>query len=145
MNGLRPPVLDDFGLLAAIRWHSDLFSKRTGIAVFVQTEELFPRMNKNMETALFRISQEALMNTAKHAHTLNVTIRLWWDDGIFKFDIIDEGKGINPVSLSPKKDGTGWGMKIMRERTEQFGGTFQVDSIPGKGTTISIKLPLEVV
>ena len=145
MNGLRPPVLDDFGLLAAIRWHSDLFSKRTGIAVFVQTEELFPRMNKNMETALFRISQEALMNTAKHAHTLNVTIRLWWDDGIFKFDIIDEGKGLNPVSLSPKKDGTGWGMKIMRERTEQFGGTFQVDSIPGKGTTISIKLPLEVM
>ena len=143
MVGLRPPMLDDFGLLAALRWHADLFSKRTGVEVSIQADEPFPRFMIEKETALFRISQEALMNVSKHAATQNVTIRLRKTDGMIIFDVIDKGKGLLAAKPSLNQTGSGWGMTIMRERAELNGGNFQVDSTPGKGTTVSVVMPLE--
>lgn len=143
MVGLRPPVLDDFGLLAALRWHADLFSKRTGIEVTIQAEEPFPRLTTEKETALFRISQEALMNASKHTATQIVKIKLRSTGGMVWFDVVDEGNGFLPAPPSLNQTGSGWGMRIMRERAELMGGHFHVDSAPGKGTTISVVMHLE--
>jgi len=145
MVGLRPPMLDDFGLLAALRWHADLFSKRTGVEVSIQADEPFPRFMIEKETALFRISQEALMNVAKHASTQNVTIKLRKTDGMIMFDVVDMGKGLSAAKSSVNRTGSGWGMTIMRERAELNGGNFHVDSTPGKGTTVSVEMPMEVI
>lgn len=139
MADLRPPVLDDFGLIAAIRWHAHLFLNRTGIAVIVLADDSFPRLMMEKETALFRISQEALMNASKHAGTEIVTIRLKIADGMVRFTVVDDGNGFN----SHIQEGSGWGMKIMRERAELVGGNFRVDSAPGKGTVLSVSVPLE--
>jgi len=143
MAGLRPPALDDFGLLASLRWHAELFSKRNGIVVTVQAEEPFPRLTIEKEIALFRIAQEALMNVSKHAATERVTIKLRITEGLVRLTVADEGDGFLPTSSSLNPGGSGWGMTIMRERAELNGGKFQVDSAPGKGTTISVVMPLE--
>jgi signal transduction histidine kinase len=142
MANLRPPVLDDYGLVSALRWHSELFSTRSGIEVSVQYDELFPRLPPEVELALFRIAQEALMNTAKHAEAKKVTVTLGCDAGRVRFTIIDDGKGFTPPSTSHPQ-ASGWGMTIMRERAELAGGDFTIDSRPGQGSTITVEIPRE--
>jgi len=142
MASLRPPVLDDYGLVSALRWHSELFSARTGIDVAVQDDESFPRLPPEIELALFRISQEALMNTAKHADAKSVTITLGCDPDKVRFTVVDDGKGFTPPSTS-QPQASGWGMTIMRERAELVGGTFTCGSLPGQGTTVTVEIPLE--
>ena len=144
MTSLRPPVLDDYGLISALRWHSELFSARTGIAVSIQEEEVFPRLQPEVELALFRITQEALMNTVKHADATNVSISLKNDSGMVLFTVADNGKGFKPKA-SPHPQGTGWGVNIMRERAELIGADFTFDSSPGRGTTITVKIASEDV
>ena len=143
MSGLRPPVLDDYGLLAAIRWHAELFSTRTGIEVFIQADVCFPRLPVDKETALYRISQEALMNAAKHADARSVTITLRSDSGMVWFAVADDGKGFTTQAPARFQATSNWGMTIMHERAELVGGFFHVVSTPGKGTTVSVMLPLE--
>ncbi|MBK5274821.1 MAG: response regulator [Desulfuromonadales bacterium] len=144
MSGLRPPVLDDYGLLSALRWHAELFSSRTGIAVSIQADEPFPRLKTEVETALFRIYQEALMNTAKHAHAKTVTISLHLDNSRLLFTVGDDGTGSAPTPPSMRRM-PGWGMSIMRERAELIGGSFSVDSAPGQGTSVMVEIPMEGV
>jgi signal transduction histidine kinase len=142
MAGLRPPVLDDYGLVSALRWYSDIFSARTGIEVNIKDDGAFPRLQPEVELALFRISQEALMNTAKHADAETVTITLGCDSGTVRFTIVDNGKGFTPPStLHPQV--SGWGMTIMRERAELVGGHFTFDSQSGQGTTVTVEIPVE--
>jgi signal transduction histidine kinase len=142
MAGLRPPVLDDYGLVSALRWHSELFSARGGVNVSVQDSGLFPRLPPEVELALFRVAQEALMNTAKHAAAKSVTITLDCDQGRVRFTIADDGQGfIPPAVFHPRV--TGWGMIIMRERAELVGGHFTVDSQPGQGTVVTVDIRLE--
>lgn len=143
MAGLRPPMLEDFGLQATLRWHSDLFSKRSEIAVAFETDELFPRLAEEQETTLFRISQEALMNVVKHTDARIVTIKLRKAGGMIRFSVADDGEGFLPKGSSHIQNSSGWGLKIMRERAELIGGTFQVESVPGKGTTVSVVMPLK--
>jgi len=143
MVGLRPQVLDDYGLLATLRWHAELFSKRSDIVVTVETDETFPRLAMEKETALFRISQEALMNVLKHATARIVTINLRRSGGMIRFNVVDDGKGFLSEAPSLIRNGSGWGMKIMRERAELIGGFFHVNSASGRGTTISVILPQE--
>lgn len=145
MVGLRPPMLEDYGLQATLRWHADLFSKRNGIAVDFDTDELFPRLGDEQETTLFRISQEALMNVVKHANAHIVAITLRKADGMIRFSVFDNGEGFLPKEPSHIQNSSGWGVKIMRERAELIGGTFLVESVPGKGTTVSVIMPLKDV
>ncbi|MBW4056304.1 MAG: PAS domain S-box protein [Proteobacteria bacterium] len=145
MVGLRPPMLEDYGLLATLRWHADLFSKRNGIAVAFEADELFPRLTADQETVLFRISQEAHMNVIKHAAARTVTIKLRKSGGMIRFSVVDDGEGFLPKVPSHIQNSSGWGVKIMRERAELIGGTFQMESVLGKGTTVSIVMPLEDV
>jgi len=85
------------------------------------------------------------MNVAKHASTQNVTIKLRKTDGMIMFDVVDMGKGLSAAKSSVNRTGSGWGMTIMRERAELNGGNFHVDSTPGKGTTVSVEMPMEVI
>ncbi len=144
MAGLRPPVLDDYGLAAALRWHSDLFSSRTGISVTLHADELFPRLRPEVELALFRISQEALMNTAKHADAKKVTVTLTLENNTVLFTVADNGTGIKKPSSS-RQPCTSWGITIMRERAELAGAAFTFDLTPGRGAVVTVTLPMEGV
>lgn len=143
MAGLRPPVLDDFGLLAALHWHARFFSERTGVTVDVVAGDSFPRLTTEKETALFRIAQEALMNAAKHACVRSVTLTLETCDEAVRLVIADQGKGFMDGIFEPCRDDSGWGLKIMRERAKAIGGHFQVESEPGRGTTVSVTVPVK--
>jgi signal transduction histidine kinase len=144
MAGLRPPVLDDYGLASALRWHRELFSARTGISVSIQADEFFPRMPPEIELALFRIAQEALMNTAKHAHAKTVTTTLRYVPGMVHFSVADDGNGFT-ILATDHQHLSGWGMTIMQERAELVGGKFSYHSQSGQGTTVTVEIPLEVV
>jgi PAS domain S-box-containing protein len=139
MIRLRPPVLDDYGLLAALRWLADLFAKRTGIAVDIQMEEIEPRLSGEVELAFFRIAQEALTNITKHADASCVTLRLGRYEGRVRLLISDYGRGFESRLNKPSDPGVGWGLTIMRERAELVGARFCLDSKPGRGTVISVE------
>ncbi len=136
MGELHPPVLDDYGLFAALHWYGDQFSKRTDIAVLFEGEELEPRLASDVESALFHIAQEALTNVAKHAHAKTVTLTLERVDGSTRLIIADDGEGFDPGGDAPH----GWGMITMRERAESVGSRVRVDSAPGKGTRVIVEL-----
>jgi len=140
MSRLRPPMLDDYGLASALRWYADLFSRRTGITPRILIDETCPRLPVEKETALFRIAQEALTNTAKHACARNTTVFLGCRDGMLLLSIADDGKGFIPGSASLPREGSGWGLTIMRERAELFGGIFRLDSEPGMGTVVTVEI-----
>lgn len=138
MVRLRPPVLDNFGLAAALHWYGELFEKQTGIAVTFQTEESEPRLSNEIETAFFRISQEALTNIKKHAAAMSVTIRLQRGKGMVHLSIQDDGKGFDGKGQNPLDSHSGWGLSLMRERAKSVGARFSLDSTLGQGTVISV-------
>jgi PAS domain S-box-containing protein len=138
MADLRPPVLDDYGLIAAIRWFGDKFSNRTGLRITVTGKEFSPRMDVDTEITLFRIVQEALTNAAKHAKAGKVTIRLDESGGSARLEIADDGVGFEPAIRSSEREG--WGLLNMRERAEAIGGKVIVESGKGTGTRILIEI-----
>lgn len=141
MADLRPPLLDDYGLAAVLRWYCREFSKRSGIPVNVKCEEETPRLTLSAETALFRIAQEALQNVMRHAHADRITTELTVTDEALRMTIADNGVGFDPqmAGVTRGKD-SGWGMVSMRERAETVGGRLCVDSAPGDGTRIIVEV-----
>ncbi len=139
---LQPPVLFDYGLEAALRWYAGLMAKRTGIKLSVITDGIVPRLPKEHELALFRIAKEALTNAVKYSGTKRITIRVGCNGTEVRLSIRDKGKGFDPAATSPS-DAGGWGVTIMRERTIMLGGTFRLETAPGKGTTIHLEIPKE--
>ena len=85
------------------------------------------------------------MNVVKHASARIVTIKLRKTGGMIRLSVFDDGKGFLPKGPAHIQSSSGWGVKIMRERAELIGGTFQVESMPGKGTTVSVSMPLKDV
>lgn len=138
MTELRPPVLDDYGLAAALRWHGEKFSERTGVRFDLQTGQQELRLQPALEVAMFRIFQEALTNVAKHAKARQVVAVLRAQAGKAFFRIRDDGQGFSASTLGPPGDLGGWGLMTMRERISAFGGKLSIESIPGEGTTIEI-------
>lgn len=137
MAELRPPALDDYGLLAALRQLATEFAQRSGIAAELSGVDLQPRLPFIVETAMFRISQEALNNTAKHAQAKNVEISLYTASGRVVLDIADDGIGFDANETPPDKQH--WGLSIMRERAEAVGVVFHLESAPGAGTRIVLE------
>ena len=138
MADLRPPVLDDYGLLAALRWFCERFTDRTGIMVSIEGDDQLPRPELALETVLFRIAQEALTNIARHAEAENVWIKLTRLPEEVEFIITDDGRGINLSALKPDEEKTGWGLQIMQERIEAIGGSLIIDTPPHGGTIIKV-------
>lgn len=143
MDDLRPDVLDDYGLVAALRWYGTQFGERTGTIVSVQGDDLPFRLPEEIESALFRISQEALTNFAKYAEAKEVVLAVEITENMVRLTIKDNGRGFDLSSAQTAGKRSGWGQLIMQERAEAVGGRFHIDSGPGKGTKIVVEVQLE--
>ena len=139
---LRPAVLEDYGLEVALRRYTSEMESRTNITTVMQSEEPIPRLSPDKELALFRIAQEALTNAAKYSRAKNVTVTLGSTDTTIRLSVCDDGAGfVKPGVLQP--GAAGWGLAIMRERTEMMGGRFLLETAPGTGVRIYLEIPKE--
>ncbi|MGC8741401.1 MAG: MASE1 domain-containing protein [Candidatus Sumerlaeaceae bacterium] len=134
---LRPGVLDDLGLVEAIRWQCEEFQKRFGIAVYFEPPSHLPEVASETSTALFRIVQESLTNVAKHAQAKNVLVRMECHSGWLSLEVRDDGIGIVPETLGRTK---GLGVVGMRERMATVGGQFAIErnEALGHGTVVRV-------
>jgi signal transduction histidine kinase len=140
MGDLRSPVLDDYGLVAAIEHYSRQYTDRTGIPVQVRGVMNGPRLDPHHENSLFRIVQEALTNVIKHANATEVIVNVRHLDGRLRLSIEDNGVGFDESRLPGENGHRGWGMATMRERALAIGGTFRVHSVRGKGTHVIVEV-----
>lgn len=136
---LRPGVLDDLGLAAAIEWQSGAFQRRTGIACNVSVDAFSHAANNDRATAIFRIFQEILTNVARHAEAETVNIELRSTDEQIELVVTDDGRGASPDDVSGKKS---LGVLGMRERAAAFGGSVSFSGRAGEGTAVHVVLPL---
>lgn len=136
---LRPSILDDFGLIAAIEWQAEQFQGRTGILCKVTCGSIGDIHNKELSTAIFRAFQEALTNITRHANATIVKVRLEEEDNMLRMDIDDNGIGINKELSSSQQS---FGIIGIRERILSVGGDFHIIGIPNRGTILKISAPL---
>lgn len=143
---LRPSVLDDLGLAAALRSLAKRVLPVDGFEFQLDSSQLTDRLPPSIEIALYRIFQEALSNVVKHSHADQVVITLAQRDGHFEGKISDNGRGFDPQSIDLEAGShRGLGLLGIQERAAQCGGTIEINSMPGKGTSISVRIPLEEV
>lgn len=140
---LRPSVLDDLGLVAAVRNFVDEWSAHFSIPAALETIALDGKhLLPEIEINLYRVTQEALNNIAKHAQAANVTVLLERRDGDITLIVEDDGVGFEPsVKAVATGNDRGMGLLGMKERAELVGGTFDIESEPGKGTTVYVRVP----
>jgi two-component system sensor histidine kinase UhpB len=136
--GLRPPMLDDHGLLATLQWYANEFTRRGGIVVSVHGSRRAERARPEVEIALFRIAQEALNNVAKHAHATSVAISFESTGSECRMSVVDDGVGLRPHEASRPR--TGFGLVTMKERAQAIGGRFNVEGLPQGGTRITVQV-----
>jgi signal transduction histidine kinase len=139
MKELRPLVLDDYGLPAALRALSASFSERTGIKVDFSGSESQASLPKPVDLALFRIAQEAFNNIAKHSKASRVEIELSRVNGHATLSIRDDGVGFDPKRAEGSDSDSGWGLLIMRERAEAVGAHFRLDTDSGAGVQVRVE------
>jgi signal transduction histidine kinase len=143
MHDLRPSVLDDLGLAAALHWFAEHRLAPHGINVRFEVGELPERLPPELETALFRAAQEALTNVDRHAKAERVLVQIGTQDARIVVEIEDDGEGFDPAAMTPRPgDARGLGLLGMRERVELFGGSVTFDASPGSGTRVVIEVPL---
>ncbi len=138
---LRPAMLDDIGLLPTLLWHFERYTKQTGIRVSFHHNGITKRLSPNVETAVYRIIQEALTNIARHAQVTEAFVKLTLRNNILGVEIIDHGVGFDP-SVDTSKWSTA-GMAGMRERANMLGGYLVVKSAPNNGTQILAMISLD--
>jgi signal transduction histidine kinase len=139
--GLRPPALDDLGLLGALRETAEQYSVK-GLSVSVQAPERLPPLSAAVEVAAYRIAQEALTNVVRHAEASTCTLSLALGEaGALCLEVRDDGRGIpDPQEDSAVRAGVG--LTSMRERASELGGSLLVEPLPEGGTRVSVWLPL---
>ena len=143
---LRPSVLDDLGLWSAIRWYAERQLVPRGVSVRCEFPDADLRLPSLYETALFRVSQEAISNIAKHAEADLVLIQGSITGNVLTLEIEDDGKGFDAeVARKPDPDGHGWGLLGITERVDALGGKVQIDTAPGQGVrlVVTVTLPTE--
>lgn len=136
---LRPSILDDLGLLAAMEWQSEEFEKRSEISCVFSSNVSEAKVNPDLATGIFRIYQECLTNVLRHSEATRVTSFLQIKDHMLVLTITDNGKGFVEKEIADKKT---LGLLGMKERTNLLGGTYEITSKPGKGTSVLIIVPL---
>jgi len=137
---LRPAMLDDLGLVPALLWHFERYTAQTNVRVTFKHSGLARRYQAVIETAAYRIVQEALTNVARHAGVREVTVRLWADTDALNVQIEDQGNGFDPEAALAR--GNTGGLAGMRERAILLGRHLIVESSPGTGTRVTAELPL---
>lgn len=137
---LRPPVLDDFGLLPAVQWMTESFRKRTGISCVLETEDIAGKLEDALESAIFRVIQEGLANIERHSHAGRAWISLRQRAGKLEVEIRDNGIGLEHADHC--KSGC-YGLIAMQERIFVLGGTIQIENARPHGLRIFACIPLE--
>jgi PAS domain S-box-containing protein len=140
LTELRPPMLDDQGLLPALDWYAREISARTGVAVAVRNLESAERPTPEVEIALFRIAQEALNNVVKHAQASRVEIAFGRFGSEYVMSVQDDGVGFDATEEREAQH-AGLGIVTMRERSQAIGGGFEVQTLPGSGTRLTVRVP----
>jgi signal transduction histidine kinase len=133
---LRPSMLDDLGLVPAVEWYAREMSRRDEIEVEVRAENVSEELPDPLKLCVYRIVQEALNNAQRHAHAKNAVVELQQTGDVIRVNTRDDGSGFDP------KRTRGMGLLGMEERVKRLGGTIEIDSRPGAGTTIRAELPL---
>jgi PAS domain S-box-containing protein len=135
---LRPSLLDDLGLAAAMEWHLKEFEKRSGIRTHLKRPNVELPFNDQAKIAIFRIFQESLTNVARHSNANEVKIDLVQNEGQVALSIQDNGKGFDEQKAT---DGKTLGILGMKERAESLEWNFEIHSDPERGTTVLVKIP----
>jgi len=138
---LRPAMLDDLGLLPTLLWHLDRYTGQTRVRVQLEHHGLDGRLHPEVETAAFRIVQEALTNVARHAGVKEATVRIRREFNRLHLEISDRGKGFDAKTVVAA--GMTGGLSGMQERVRLLGGRLEFDSEPGNGACLSVSLPIE--
>ncbi|MGB8838551.1 MAG: sensor histidine kinase, partial [Candidatus Acidiferrales bacterium] len=141
---LHPPLLDEMGLVSALRWYVEGFSERSKIKVDLDLSPEMDRLPRELELVIFRVVQESLTNVHRHSGSSSARIYLARTPGAVEFEVSDRGTGISTArqgEMSSAK--TGVGVRGMEERIRQFGGTLRIDS-SSKGTVVAVKLPVNL-
>jgi two-component system sensor histidine kinase UhpB len=140
---LRPSALDDLGLLPALRWYVKEYQQKCGIEVELTANGLKERLPPEVETALYRMIQESLTNTAKHAHARHVWVTLTEDGLLLRATMRDDGRGFDAAGMlrKPWQD-RGLGLAGMQERAALLDGAVEIESEPGAGALITVTIPL---
>lgn len=141
LTEMRSPVLDDYGLLAALRLLAEQGSRRSGLKILVQGEDLQPRPSIAVENAVFRIAQEALTNVIRHARATEAALTLSDGQRKIRVTIADDGIGCDSEKAAGPSNEHGWGLITMKERALAVGGAFQVVSARGRGTIVTVEAP----
>jgi signal transduction histidine kinase len=137
---LRPPMLDDLGLLPTLRWYFRHYTEQTGVQVIFKHRGLEQRFRTDVESAAYRIIQEALTNVARHAGVQEATVRIWANRSSLGVQIADEGRGFDAPPVLAGYETVG--LSGMRERVLLLNGTWALDTDPGAGCMITVELPL---
>jgi signal transduction histidine kinase len=133
---LRPSMLDDFGLLPALEWQGREAAKRTGLSVSISASELADQLPEEHKTCVYRVAQEALNNCARHAQATKVQVTVNGRPQEIALTVQDDGCGFDAARVR------GLGLLGMEERVRHLGGDFSIDSSPGRGTRVNVRLPL---
>jgi signal transduction histidine kinase len=139
---LRPKILDNLGLFAAIQWQVDEFQKRTGIPVTLHELTQQPKIGEEKTTGIYRMVQESFTNIARHSQSTKVLLDLHMKDGSLNIRIQDNGKGFDMGLLNHPES---IGLLSMHERARMIGGSVKIQSAVGQGTTIEFTIPLPPV
>ncbi len=143
VSDLRPSVLDDMGLVSALRWFGEEYSGRMGIPVEIEIGGTKRRLPTRVETVLFRIAQESLTNIARHAHATRAALRLEFADASVVLSVSDNGCGFDVDQVMRGNAARrAWGLLGVQERVTLVGGKFKIDSAPGKGTRMVVEVPV---
>jgi signal transduction histidine kinase len=137
---LRPGVLDDFGLQAAMEWQLEEFQKRTGIDSTIIFGSRLDGLTKELSTTIFRIFQESLTNIARHSAATSTSSRLRVSDGRLHFQIRDNGRGLTKNEKTARNS---LGLIGIKERVRYIGGTVRIRGSQGQGTVVSVSVPLK--
>ncbi len=138
---LRPMMLDDLGLTPTLRKYTDAFKEQTGLDVSLTVTGTERRLNPYLEVMIFRAVQELLGNASRHSQSTMVKIQIDVGTELIRVSVDDNGKGFDPETLM---ESTNLGLKLIRERVEMLGGSFEVDSIAGSGARISFTVQAKI-
>ena len=138
---LRPSLLDDMGLIPALHAHMKDFTRRTHIPIHCRAYAAVEQLSSEKRTVLYRVAQEAFANIAKHAQASVVEVRIQRLPGAVRMEIHDNGKSFEVQKVLSTRRIRRLGLIGMRERVEMVGGAFNIESAPGKGTTICAEIP----
>jgi two-component system sensor histidine kinase UhpB len=139
---LRPPVLDDLGLPAALSWLARSLEQRTGLAVDLALDGLDGDLDPDLATLIFRLVQEALTNVLRHAEVGRAEVAVRRTPRALELRVADRGRGFDAAAALDEGEADGSGLRGMRDRLELFGGHLTLASSPGRGTTVAATVPL---